>query len=575
MSPATTALPLATAAAGSMLHLEALVAASREAAMAGDDTAMEQMHLHEVSAHAQRLLAAIEQRRRETRGGVMATASASPDFEDDPQLAAQQSELLLCFRIFRNAAAAGPGASAALLSAGLLELAGRALDLLASAAIPLDWQLPAALAQALANLCTASREAAAAAWSGLFPLRLSMLAHVTAGPTQAATCLALLACCRAVQGAATALAGEQGSQLMTALLCNHQRMLQQGEHNDTLGLLAAHLCFQRDLLPRLFASLGASLSSDGGEAAGRATLAAGALQPTMAQAALLGLLCEEAQDMPQAQGRAEQDGSARGGASMAFLVELVELLVGAARAADLVPGQQQVLQEALHLMRDVCARDDSGRGLVGAGGSSASSAQEPSLGADLVAELQAAGAVPTLLAMLKALEPIQNPQQQRMTANGGVLTSSSGGSSGGIQLAELAPQLAASAARFSFAPPYPGFRSDLLAVLANAAHGRTEVQAEVGRLGGVELVLAQCQLDRQSPLAREWALWAVRNLCEGNPEAQEAIRQLQLCTTVESEELQRLGVKLELDEQTGKLRVTKRAPPGAGSAPGVPAGTSS
>lgn len=76
----------------------------------------------------------------------------------------------------------------------------------------------------------------------------------------------------------------------------------QGEHNDTLGLLAAHLCFQRDLLPRLFASLGASLSSDGGEAAGRATLAAGALQPTMAQAALLGLLCEEAQDMPQAQG---------------------------------------------------------------------------------------------------------------------------------------------------------------------------------------------------------------------------------------------------------------------------------
>lgn len=168
---------------------------------------------------------------------------------------------------------------------------------------------------------------------------------------------------------------------------------------------------------------------------------------------------------------------------MAFLVELVELLVGAARAADLVPGQQQVLQEALHLMRDVCARDDSGRGLVGAGGSSASSAQEPSLGADLVAELQAAGAVPTLLAMLKALEPIQNPQQQRMTANGGVLTSSSGGSSGGIQLAELAPQLAASAARFSFAPPYPGFRSDLLAVLANAAHGRTEVQASTARGG--------------------------------------------------------------------------------------------
>ena len=40
--------------------------------------------------------------------------------------------------------------------------------------------------------------------------------------------------------------------------------------------------------------------------------------------------------------------------------------------------------------------------------------------------------------------------------------------------------------------------------------------------------------------------------------AQEAIRQLQLCTTVDNEELQRLGVRLELDERSGKLRVTKR-----------------
>lgn len=42
------------------------------------------------------------------------------------------------------------------------------------------------------------------------------------------------------------------------------------------------------------------------------------------------------------------------------------------------------------------------------------------------------------------------------------------------------------------------------------------------------------------------------------PFSQEAIRQLQLCTTVDNEELQHLGVKLELDEHTGKLRVTKR-----------------
>ena len=114
------------------------------------------------------------------------------------------------------------------------------------------------------------------------------------------------------------------------------------------------------------------------------------------------------------------------------------------------------------------------------------------------------------------------------------------------------------------------------------------IQAEVCCLGGVELVLAQCQLDQHSPLAREWALWGVRNLCDGNAEAQargwhcrcacvpnsavcthirqrccalglqEAIRELKLCTTVDTEELQRLGVRLELDELSGKLRVSKR-----------------
>lgn len=78
----------------------------------------------------------------------------------------------------------------------------------------------------------------------------------------------------------------------------------QGEHNDTLGLLVAHLCFQQDLLPQLFASLGPSPVPEGqahsGCAAPGAQPGGDVLQPTMAQAALLELLCAEAQDLPQA-----------------------------------------------------------------------------------------------------------------------------------------------------------------------------------------------------------------------------------------------------------------------------------
>ena len=47
---------------------------------------------------------------------------------------------------------------------------------------------------------------------------------------------------------------------------------------------------------------------------------------------------------------------------------------------------------------------------------------------------------------------------------------------------------------------------------------------ETLRLGGVELLLSQCQLDEDSPLTREWALWAIRNLSISNPDVQQRIK---------------------------------------------------
>ena len=160
---------------------------------------------------------------------------------------------------------------------------------------------------------------------------------------------------------------------------------------------------------------------------------------------------------------------------MAFLVQLAQQLAAHGRSALLTPGQQQVLQDGLRLMRDLCARDDSGRGLAAGGGSG---------GADLVRELQAAGFLPAVLAMLKALAPIQNPQRQQEAA-AAAAEGGAGGSSaaGGIQVAELAPALAQQAARFPAAPPYVGFRTDALAVISNAAHGRPSVQASAWGAG--------------------------------------------------------------------------------------------
>jgi ataxin-10 len=95
-------------------------------------------------------------------------------------------------------------------------------------------------------------------------------------------------------------------------------------------------------------------------------------------------------------------------------------------------------------------------------------------------------------------------------------------------------------------------------VIANAAHGRPAVQAAVAAVGGAELVLAQCQVDAASPLAREWGLWAVRNLCEGSGAAREALAALRATAAADSEELRRAGVRVRLDEGTGKMRVERR-----------------
>ncbi len=76
--------------------------------------------------------------------------------------------------------------------------------------------------------------------------------------------------------------------------------------------------------------------------------------------------------------------------------------------------------------------------------------------------------------------------------------------------------------------------------------------------GGVEMLLSSCQLDETAPVAREWALWAVRNMCEGNPAIQQQIAGLEVQSTAVSPELQKMGMEVQLDKATGKLRLVQK-----------------
>lgn len=66
------------------------------------------------------------------------------------------------------------------------------------------------------------------------------------------------------------------------------------------------------------------------------------------------------------------------------------------------------------------------------------------------------------------------------------------------------------------------------------------------------------QWDEENPFVREYALWAVRNLCEGNEEIQSSISSLRASGTVHSPELQAKGLQIKLDDVTGKPKLVTR-----------------
>ncbi len=105
-----------------------------------------------------------------------------------------------------------------------------------------------------------------------------------------------------------------------------------------------------------------------------------------------------------------------------------------------------------------------------------------------------------------------------------------------------------------------GRKAQLIRVLGNVCHGCPAAQEEVRVRGGLPLILNHCNVDSANPMLREWALFLVRNLCEGNAANQEAIAALQPQAAVQSEALKemRMAPRLVVGED-GKPRVNVAA----------------
>lgn len=95
----------------------------------------------------------------------------------------------------------------------------------------------------------------------------------------------------------------------------------------------------------------------------------------------------------------------------------------------------------------------------------------------------------------------------------------------------------------------------VLQLLGNLVHGSGAAQDSLRESGALAGVLNHCGTNFDNPLAREWALFCVRNACEGSEANQAFISSLQMQGAhVVNRELKEKGLRVEVCTETGKVK---------------------
>ena len=99
-------------------------------------------------------------------------------------------------------------------------------------------------------------------------------------------------------------------------------------------------------------------------------------------------------------------------------------------------------------------------------------------------------------------------------------------------------------------PVRKGFKTLLMQCVANLCSASRRMQDMVRELGGILVILNCCTSDVSHPMLREWALVAVRHICDGNILNQEFIARLEQVGT---------GAVKNPDSTSAKLEALKAA----------------
>ncbi|KAK9729066.1 Ataxin-10 [Basidiobolus ranarum] len=103
-------------------------------------------------------------------------------------------------------------------------------------------------------------------------------------------------------------------------------------------------------------------------------------------------------------------------------------------------------------------------------------------------------------------------------------------------------------------------KRDIIRLIGNLSYENKFVQDETRDLGGLALVLSNCNIDDRNPYIREYAIFAVRSLLQNNPENQKLVEEMKPINAVQHPVLEEVGVRTELENGKIKLNYTGPAP---------------
>ncbi|KAI9160748.1 hypothetical protein LWI28_011179 [Acer negundo] len=355
--------------------------------------------------------------------------------------------------------------------------------------------------QVLANVSLAGQKHQQAIWSQIFPDAFVALAGVRSRQTCDPLCMVVYTCCDGSPELFQVLC-DKGLQILVEISRTASSV---GFGEDWFKLIVSRVCLEDMHFPVLFSELkDSSLGDDGFSSR---------------QGFLLRVVSEIVNE------RIEEI-SVPGEFALCVLgifrksVGVVDFF---SRGKSGLPTDSiaiNVLGYSVSILRDICAREDP-----------SGSDSEDSV--DVVDGLISSGLIELFLSLLRDLEP---PTTIRKA----------------MRLSENQEGTSSYSAKTC---PYMGFRKDIVAVIGNCAYRRKHVQDEIRERNGILLLLQQCVVDEENQFLREWGIWSVRNILEGNEENQQVVADLELQGSIDVPELSGLGLKVEVNQQTQRAKL--------------------